>query len=105
MGAWDLVLFAAMLVAISFQLGATVMWAWEVRDHRVQPLWFVITRWLTFVVLIAFAFFRPGVADGNAFIDATWTFILGAIMLAISVAGFVAELRQRRLHPPPAVSD
>lgn len=97
MGAWDFVLFAAMLMAVSFQLGATVMWAWEVRDRGVQPLWFVISRWLTFVLLIAFAFFRPGVADGNAIIDGTWTFILGAIMLAASVAGFVAELRQRRL--------
>lgn len=96
MGVWDPVILAAMLMAVSFFLGATVMWAWEVRDRRVQPFWFVVTRHLTIGLVIVYAFFRPAAVGGNAIIDATWTMVLGTVGLGLTVIVFVAEVRQRR---------
>lgn len=94
----DLVLLAAMLMTISFVLGATVMWGFEVRGRNVQPLWFVIARHLMALLVTAYVFFRPGALGGNAIIDATWSAGMGAFALVANLVVFAAELRHRHQH-------
>ena len=91
----DFAILLATLTLVSFVLGASIMWSLEARDRRLQPVWLVVARHLTFIVIGVGIFFRTPRTDVRLF-DPAWMSALGVVSIILTVVAFVVELRQRR---------
>ena len=90
----DFLILVATLTLAGFLLGASIMWTLEARDRRLQPLWLVVARYLTFMVIAVGILFRAARTDVRLF-DPAWMSAIGVISIILTVVAFVAELRQR----------
>ena len=91
----DVGLLFVALMLISFTLGATVMWSLEGRDRRQPPLWLVITRNVSQIVLVAYLVISGDPPTGIITIDPFWWNLLEAFMVVATLAIFPLEIRQR----------
>lgn len=91
----DLLRFGALgflLLLTGFVLGAGVMWSVGARRLGVQPTWFVLLRWLTFIGWAGYGFLGNPAPTGTVTIDPGWWMLLGVFAIGAGVLGLVIEL-------------
>ena len=81
------------LILLAFTLGATVAWRLEARPPLVTPLWLVIIRNVSWLVLVAYLVVTSEPPTGVITVDPLWWSVLEGIMVVASLAVFFLELR------------
>jgi len=81
------------LVLLAFTLGATVAWRLEARPPLVTPLWLVLIRNVSSLVLVAYLVVTSEPPSGVITVDPLWWSVLEGFMVVASLVAFLLELR------------